>query len=329
MLPADAELYDSADALAKAGLPIIARHLHRRLHTNNVYTSYEISLLTARHVVECLKSAGRTEAFDPGSGPFTLDDVRQILKAFDRLPGKVANVDGIRDIAIVPCRNGMVAPPSQVVWSASEDEAIMFELLVDGLLIADATEIEPLCPGLREVCPQLDVDHAARILEGVDGDSLAALSDELLDWLNRNRPAIDSTSRALLRNLPIFRTATGSFAPLSTLSLPDAFHDPIHVASLVDEATALDYHKLLTALGARPLGVIDYFRLHVLPAADEQRLSPDQAVQLLQLVAIHQVQAQRSPRGPRGRATHTVLGWQALSSTRSALPFTRHCRAGA
>ena len=191
LLPADAELYDSADALAKAGLPIIARHLHRRLHTNNVYTSYEISLLTARHVVERLKSAGQTEAFDPGSGPFTLDDVRQILKAFDRLPGKVANVDGIGDVAIVPCRNGMVAPPSQVVWPASEDEAAMFELLVDGLLIADATEIESLCPGLREVCPQLDVGRAARILENVDGTSLAALSDELLDWLNRNRAAID------------------------------------------------------------------------------------------------------------------------------------------
>ena len=290
LLPADAELYDSADALAKAGLPIIARHLHRRLHTNNVYTSYEISVLTARHVVERLKSAGQTEAFDPGSGSFTLDDVHQILKAFDRLPGKVGNVDGIGDIAIVPCRNGKVAPPSQVVWPASEDEAVMFELLVDGLLIADATEIESLCPGLREVCLQLDVGRAARILENVDGTSLAALSDELLDWLNRNRAAIDSTSRALLRNLPIIRTATGSFAPLSTLSLPDAFHDPIHVASLVDEATALDYHKLLTALGARPLGVVDYFRLHVLPAADKQRLSSDQAVQLLQLIAIHQVQ---------------------------------------
>ena len=30
--------------------------------------------------------------------------------------------------------------------------------------------------------------------------------------------------------------------------------------------------------------------VHVLPAAREQRLSPDQAVQLLQLVAVHQVQ---------------------------------------
>ncbi|HUY50596.1 MAG TPA: DUF3883 domain-containing protein [Streptosporangiaceae bacterium] len=290
LLPADAELYDSADALAKAGLPIVARHLHRRLYTNSVYTSYEISVLTARHVVERLKSTGGTETFNPDSGPFTLDDMRQILKAFDRLPGKVANVDGIGDVAIVPCRNGMVAPPSQVVWAASEDEAAMFELLVDGLLIADAAEIESLCPGLREVCPQLDVGRAARILESVDASSLAALSDELLDWLNRNLPAIDDTSRALLSALPIFRTATGSFAPLTTLSLPEAFHDPINVASLVDEATARDYRKLLTTLGARPLDVVDYFRVHVLPAAVEQRLSPDQAVQLLQLVAIHQVQ---------------------------------------
>jgi Domain of unknown function (DUF3883) len=290
LLPAEAELYESSDALAKAGLPIIARHLHRRLHTNNVYTSYEIKQLTALHVVEHLKSVGRTETFDPGSGPFTLDDVRQILKALDRLPGKVANIDGIGDVAIIPCRNGKVAPPSQVVWPTSGDEATMFELLAEGLLIADAPEIESLCPGLRDVCPQLDVSRAARILADVDASSLALLSDELLDWLNRNLPAIDGASRALLGALPIFRTAAGSFAPLCTLSLPDAFHDPINVAALVDEATARDYHKLLAALGARPLDVVDYFRVHALPATVEQSLSPDQAVQLLQLVAIHQVQ---------------------------------------
>jgi hypothetical protein len=290
LLPADAELYDAAGALAKAGLPIVGRHLHRRLHMNAVYTAYDISLLTARPVVEHLKSAGATGVFDPDHGPFTLDDVRQFLKALNRLPGKVGNIDGIGDVAIVPCRNGKIAAPSQVVWTTSEDEAALFELLVDGLLIADRAEVESLCPGLREACPQLNVSLAARILANVDTASLTALSDELLDWLNRNLPAIDDQSRALLSALPIFPTATGSFAPLDTLSLPHAFHDPINVATLVAEAAVRDYHKLLTKLGARPLDVVDYFRIHVIPAAVEQRLTLDQAVQLLQLVAVHQVQ---------------------------------------
>lgn len=290
LLPADAELYDAVDAFAKARLPIVGRQLHRRLHTNAVYTAYDISLLTARPVVEHLKTAGASEVFDPRRGPFTMDDVRQILTALDRLPGKVGNIDGIGDVAIVPCRNGQIAPPSLVVWPASEDEAALFELLVDGLLIADTAEVESLCPGVREVCPQLAVGLAARILANVDTASLTALSDELLDWLNRNLPAIDDRSRALLSALPIFPTATGAFAPLDTLSLPHAFHDPINVATLVDEAAVRDYHKLLTTLGARPLDVVDYFRLHVIPAAVEQRLSLDQAIQLLQLVAANQVQ---------------------------------------
>ena len=148
----------------------------------------------------------------------------------------------------------------------------------------------PSAQECREVCPQLDIGLAARILASVDTARLTALSDELLDWLNRNLPAIDDRSQALLSALPIFPTATGSFAPLDTLSLPHAFHDPINVATLVDEAAARDYHKLLTTLGARPLDVVDYFRIHVIPAAVEQRLSPDQAVQILQLVAVHQVQ---------------------------------------
>ena len=228
LLPADAELYDSADALAKAGLPVSRTDTFTVAYTRTTSTRRMRSApLTARHVVERLKSAGQTEAFDPGSGPFTLDDVHQILKAFDRLPGKVANVDGIGDVAIVPCRNGMVAPPSQVVWPASEDEAAMFELLVDGLLIADATEIESLCPGLREVCPQLDVGRAARILRMSTVPSLAALSDELLDWLNRNRAAIDEhESSAARRSLPIFRPRRARSRLLTKLSLPDDIPRP-------------------------------------------------------------------------------------------------------
>jgi len=62
LLPTETELYDAIEALSNLGLPVVARHLHRRLHTNNVYTAYEMRQLTARHIVERLASMGITES---------------------------------------------------------------------------------------------------------------------------------------------------------------------------------------------------------------------------------------------------------------------------
>ena len=288
LLPAESELYESGEALAKIGLPVVARHLHRRLYTNALYAAYGIRPLTGRDVVEQLHSKGITEAFVLSDGPLGRDELIQILDALERLPGKVANLDGVEDVAIVPCRNGIVAPPSRVVWPASEDDGTLFEVLIDDLLIADVETIERHCPGLREACPPLDVACAARILQDVDTEGLGALSDNLLEWLNRNRAGItDAATRQKIAELPIFPTAAG-FEPLTKLSLPNDFRDPIGVASLVADTAALDYHKLLNALGATPLNIVDYIRRHALPAAGARRISINQAAELLKLVAIHQ-----------------------------------------
>nr|WP_062338852.1 DUF3883 domain-containing protein [Herbidospora sakaeratensis] len=287
LLPADADLYESVGALVKIGLPVVARHLRRRLYTNSVYTDFGIKLLAGRDVIGRLRSEGITEAFDPSDGPLNRDELIQILDALERLPGKVANIDGIGEAAIVPCRNGMVAPPSRVVWPASDEDSTLFELLVEDLLIADVETIETHCPGLKEACQPLDVAHAARILEHLDTDVLGALSDHLLEWLNRNSAGITPAVRSKIAALPIFPTASG-FEPLTMLSLPNDFRDPIGVASLVAETAALDYRKLLHELGARPLDVVEYIQLHALPAARAQRISMSQASELLRLIAVHQ-----------------------------------------
>ena len=288
LLPAETELYGAVQALSQLGLAVVAEQLHRRLHTNNVYTAYEIRPLSARHIVERLASKDITEVFDPKSGPLNLDQVLQLLAALERLPGKVANLDGVERVALVPCRNGLIAPASEVVWPASEDDATLFEVLVDGLLIADVDIVDMHCPGLRDACTPLDVDCAVRVLQEVEHETLAVLAEDLLDWLNRNLTStVDRVAREQVAALPIFPTATG-FEPLTRLSLPNDFRDPIAVASLVADQVVRDYHKLLADLGARPLDIVEYFRLHAVPAANSGRLSDTQAVELLRLIAVHQ-----------------------------------------
>lgn len=288
LLPAETELYEAAQSLAQLDLAVVAEHLHRRLHTNNVYTTYEMRQLTARHIVERLASKNITEVFDPKSGPLNRAEVLELLAALERLPGKVANVEGIEGVALVPCRNGLIAPASEVVWPASEDDGTLFELLVDGLLIADVDTVDRCCPGLRDACRPLDVGCAVSVLRDVDHETLAVMAEDLLDWLNRNlTPTVDRTTKEQVAALPIFPTATG-FQALTELSLPNNFRDPIGVASLVADHVALDYHKLLAALGARPLDIVEYFRVHAVPAAESGRLSVTQAPELLRLIAVHQ-----------------------------------------
>ena len=69
LLPAEPELYESGEVLAKIGLPVVAQPLHRRLHTNALYTAYGISQLTGRDVVEQLHSEGITAGVRPVSWP--------------------------------------------------------------------------------------------------------------------------------------------------------------------------------------------------------------------------------------------------------------------
>lgn len=289
-LPMSVDAYAAADALNSIGLPVISKTLHRRLHTNSVYVLFGIQPLTSSHVVRHLMAAGLTYAFEPSSDTLTMEQLKQLLALMSRLQGSMSNIDGIRGVAIVPCTNGLIAPASKVVWPASGDDAALFDLLVPGLFIADTVVVSELCPELRGLPKQLDVSQATALLEDVDTEKLAGLADDLLAWFDRHLLEIDSSKAAGIAALPIFRTSSATFRPLTSLSLPQDFDDPINVASLVDVETARDYHRLLDRLGARPLNVVSYFLVHVLPAASERRLNGTQASHLLRLAARYQLE---------------------------------------
>jgi hypothetical protein len=289
-LPMLSEAYESADALDSIGIPVVSKTLHRRLHSNSVYRLFGIRLLTSAHVVRHLMAAGFTKPFTPSTDTLTMAQVKQLLAVLGLLQGNISNVDGIRGVAIVPCGNGLIAPASKVVWPSSAEEAGLFELLVDDLFMADADTVTKFCPGLQHLWKPLDVRQAAALLERVDAENLSELGDDLLAWFDRHLLEIDLSKAAEIAALPIFPTSNKTFRPLTALSLPQDFDDPVNVASLVAFETARDYHRLLDRLGARPLDVVSYFVIHVLPAAKHQQLNITQAAQLLSLVGRYELE---------------------------------------
>ncbi|MBA3431653.1 MAG: hypothetical protein H0U16_09270, partial [Actinobacteria bacterium] len=55
----------------------------------------------------------------------------------------------------------------------------------------------------------------------------------------------------------------------------------------MSDTAALDYHRLLSDLGARPLDIVEYFRVQAIPAAQVGRISSDEATELIKLIARH------------------------------------------
>jgi hypothetical protein len=289
LLPNIEDTYAATDALNRINLPVVTPGLRRRLHTNNLYRGFDIRLLTSSHVVNAISRAGLTEVLEPSSETLTTVQVEQILDLLNGFPGKVSNTTGIPDVTVVPCRNGKIAPPTSVIWPRNDDEAALFEILVDDLLVADTATIEEHCPDLQDVCTYLDASNATELLVEVDSEDLSQLSDDLMAWLEKHLDEIDDWTAQRLTDLKIFPTSAGDFAPLTSLSLPEKFDDPINVASLVEHRVARDYHRLLTRLGAKPLDVVQYFALHAIPAAARGEVPVEQAAPLLRIIGNHQV----------------------------------------
>ncbi|MDR6415578.1 DUF3883 domain-containing protein [Pseudarthrobacter sulfonivorans] len=289
-LPKPGEAYDASEALNSIRLAAVSKKLHRRLHTNNLYLSFGIQLLNNSHVVKHLMAAGYTQAFLPSSETLSIVEVKQLLELMSRSQGNVKNVDGLGAVAIVPCNSGLIAPASMVTWPSSADESTLFELLIQGLLLADINTINEAFPGLKDLWTPLDVTQAISLLKGVDATKLSELADDLLAWFDRHLLEIDRSNAPEIAALPIFPTSSQEFSSLTALSLPQDFDDPVNVASLVDFETARNYRKLLNTLGAKPLDVETYFLLHVLPAARDRRLNSTQAALLLRLVARYQTE---------------------------------------
>jgi len=286
VLPGPTELYDDASVLTRLDLKVVSQDLHALVHRTR-FTDYDVQLLTAKHIVEQLRAKGLTEPFDMGHGPLRREDNVALLRTFARFKSRVEipDVEGMGDVAIIPCRNGSVAPASQTIVAVDDAEADLFELLADGALVADAALVNELCPSLLTLCTPVSVDLAADLLSDVDTSSLQSLSGDLLEWLDNRSGQIGPANRDRLARLPIYPSADGSFRPLTKLSLRSGFKDPLGIADLVHDETVHGHTDLLRKLGARELNVVEYLQRHVAPLAIAASLQFERVPELLEVIS--------------------------------------------
>lgn len=176
----------------------------------------------------------------------------------------------LKRCAVAPGTDKSLWPLGEVYRTDEETSALFADIDPSIPFLANLEEeSEHLCSLCAEFSPAVAVERLRRVLEELEAESRDSTLDPLplLHWFESRRSAVLAASQVklALASLPIFPTSEG-LRPLTELSLPGDFTDPIGLAGVVDLHRLGGRREFLRDLGARELTFARYASGHV-PAA--------------------------------------------------------------
>jgi hypothetical protein len=279
------------------GLGISLLHLDLRPYFNLLRT-LGVRFVDLVHIASALQDAGLDERTDIAALPKYLSTERArqqlrrelalLLKRQRRPAEQQIAEQRLCHCAVVPGIDGKLWPCRDVF--RADDEAIELFQAIDPQLPFLA-ELEEDAEPLRLLCPAFTPAVAVARLENTLGDedeshSLQLDPAALLGWFeDRREEVLKSVAlKGRLSALPVFPCSDG-LKPLSMLSLPGDFTDPIGLAGVVDLARLKSRRDFLRELGARELTFAAYAADHVPRAFRDGKLTPDQKRRVIRLLA--------------------------------------------
>src|SRR5690606_18699829 len=132
-------------------------------------------------------------------------------------------------------------------------------------------------------CPEFSsavaVERLARLLIHSDSEADAAKVDPVavLGWFEDRREDVRRSDelKSALAALPLFPCSEG-LKPLTSLSLPGDFTDPIGLAGVVDLARLNERRDFLIELGAKRLTFVRYAEDHIPRAFRQPEITAEQ-----------------------------------------------------
>jgi hypothetical protein len=258
-----------------------------------------VEFLRPRHVAASLLSSGLVERTERDGLPHPLrsQEMRDaFLTELALLLERSAAADRRDELAalggctLLPGSDGAIWPPEHL-FRADAPTRSVFDPLLPEIVYLDESAIPEEARSLSEMCPGLSAVEAVRLLHDADND-LEVMStssgDDLLPligWFDSHRNELDEESGAQLASLPIF-PSEGSLRPLTRLSLPGAFDDPLQLAGILDTEQVTGHLDFIRSLGAQELSLHEYATLH-LPNAIEEGLERRSLEAVIRLLSDH------------------------------------------
>jgi hypothetical protein len=273
----DARARDEVDAIKALGLQPVHEDLRfaweTLIHRDN---GAGVPLLRLPAVVSALRGLGLTARTQAKQLPPVLTNGHlrsQLWNLLDGLlgerpPAALADRDALAACAVlialdgsaVPCREGYITDQETCSLFAPIDPSLAFVNL-------STEDFGHLAALARSFSVGDAVSALERHLASPPSTSAGLPSADairLLKWFTPRADACEHDPRLAgrLAALPIFPSKDG-LSPLTELSLPGQFHDPLGLAALVDDSSIQDCLPLLRVLGVRDLAIVEYVSVHL------------------------------------------------------------------
>lgn len=256
-----------------------------------------VPILTALNVAEALQSKGLTDKIQPADLPAFLQgdhmailcqEVATLLTHYQRRSkdGLEPAIEELGKCAIAKACDGAYWPCEQVYRADSETITLFSTICPSILFLADGQHDELF----DQLCPRFDAELAIAELqhthdesaeEGTEFDSAA-----LIQWFSEciHELRIKPSLVGPLRALPIYPTSSGP-RPLTELSLPGDFTDPLGLTDVVDLDALSGRREFLLELKAKELTFETYVTDHVPRAFEDDTVSVEKRRRAIALLA--------------------------------------------
>lgn len=268
------------------GLSFVHEDLRRY---QNVITGAPISVrpLNYRHVTEALERQGLTKRFEKDQWPKflakpgvlgTLWREMELLLTPRWATMSFSSIFPLRKLALAVSQDGALCPCNTVFCADSPETENTFLRLNPGIQFASPETVTH--PLFARLCSRFGPTHAIAELNtlGADGYKQAVEKgainvSDLIAWFEDRRNDVLAKPNIVeaLASLPIYPTA-GTFRPLTKVSLPGDFTDPLQLSELIDVAVLPKHHDFLRDLGVKDLTFPVYVSHHLIPALSSEDL---------------------------------------------------------
>jgi len=310
------EVFYLQQASEKVALPVLEdislNFVHEDLRPHqNLFTSAPINVrrLTIQDVVAGLKQQGLTTQFQRNNWPPFLKKPAALRVLWEEIivllnplhvshlpqhqqhPPYNAAIKSLSTLALAVSRDGALCPCITVYRAGRPDIERIFSHLDPTIRFA-APETNSF-PLFTSLCPEFGPAQAIRVLQKTEAVAFAAAVtggfvsvSGLFSWLVEHRAAIlhNPSLKTSLAALSIYPSA-GSYCPLTSLSLPGDFEDPLQLAALLNVNALSKHHDFLRELGIKDLSFAVYVSQHLIPALRRRDLLPAKRRAAVLLVA--------------------------------------------
>ena len=228
----------------------------------------------ARPLLDAVDRAAPSEACDLKAAPVWLRAraSREALAVeFKLLEGRATEEEArqarvkLSARAIILANDGRLVPPSRC-WSTDPATAAVFAPFSHQGRFNDADEPEALVELMHPFTERAAVDSLTRVSPNFDGiyqDSPEAIIKLIAWFAQRAAPeGLSSHVNGGLAALPMWPSA-GTLRPLTNLSIPGEFEDPLGLADLIDLEHLKPHRAFIESLGVESLTLQTYIKHHV------------------------------------------------------------------